>query len=128
VSVLDASVLIAHFNTHDPHHSDATAFLAAHAADDLWIGPLNLAEVLVGPARAGALGKAAAAIEQVGVSEVALPPDGAVRLAELRAATSLKLPDCCVLLTAQQTGTEVVTFDHRLRIAAEELGLQVHPW
>jgi predicted nucleic acid-binding protein len=126
--VLDASVLIAHFNAPDAHHQDATAFLAANATNDLWIGPLNLAEVLVGPARTGDREQVSRAIADIGVREVQLPADAAIRLADLRTTTGLKMPDCCVVLTAQQTGTQVVTFDERLQRAAKNLGLDVHVW
>jgi predicted nucleic acid-binding protein len=126
VSVVDASVLIAHFAAHDAHHAPATAHLASTA--DLWIGPLNLAEVLVAPARGGRLADVAEAVEKIGVEEVPMPPQAAAQLAELRARTGLSLPDCCVLLTAQQTGGAVATFDDRLRRAAVGLGLAAVAW
>lgn len=46
-------------------------------------------------------------------------------LAELRASTGLKLPDCCVLLVARSAGLPVATFDARLADAAKSLGLVV---
>ncbi|GAB7006380.1 hypothetical protein JCM18899A_38530 [Nocardioides sp. AN3] len=126
MSVLDASVLIAHFAAHDEHHATATAHLAS--TTDLWIGPLNLAEVLVAPARAGRLEEVAEAVQQIGVQEVPMPPQAAVQLADIRARTGLKMPDCCVLLTAQQTGGAVATFDDRLRREAANLGLNIVTW
>lgn len=49
--------------------------------------------------------------------------DAAVRLASLRATTRLKLPDCCVVLAAQQHAAAVLTFDGRLAAASERLGV-----
>jgi len=46
-------------------------------------------------------------------------------LAVLRADTNLKLPDCCVLLAAEQTHGAVATFDDRLATAARERGFVV---
>lgn len=127
MSTLDASLLLAHFNSNDYHHVDATDFLAANVDEDHFINPLNLAEVLVGPARAGTLNHVRQAVAALGVVEQPFPVDAATELAELRARTTLKMPDCCVLLTARQTGTPVASFDDRLRRDAQGLGLTVVP-
>ena len=37
--------------------------------------------------------------------------------------TRLKLPDCCVVLAAQQRAAAVLTFDDRLAAACERLGV-----
>jgi len=58
---------------------------------------------------------------------VALPADAASRLAILRVATGLKLPDCCVLMAAQQVAGSVATFDADLARAAGNQGMQVLP-
>ena len=121
--VLDASVLIAHLDASDTHHDAATGLLLDVADEDLVASPLTLAEVLVGPARAGVLDRAEAALRQLSVVPVPLPDDAPVRLATLRAATGLKLPDCCVVLAAEQVGAVVATFDDRLRGVARERGL-----
>ena len=55
------------------------------------------------PARAGTVAATQAALSDLGISEVALPADAAPRLAVLRVTTGLKLPDCCVILAAQQS-------------------------
>ena len=82
--------------------------------------------MLVGPARSGRLDAARQAITEFGVSEIALAADAASRLASLRAETNLKLPDCCVLLAAQDADADgVLTFDDRLERAAEQLGFGV---
>lgn len=78
-----------------------------------------------GSARLGRLAQAAAALDQLRVCAVDLPPDAPLRLAALRAGTKLKLPDCCVLLAADQAGDAVATFDDRLADAARTHGLAV---
>ena len=124
--VLDASVLIAHLDAADRHHEQAEALLLAATEEDLAASPLTLAEVLVAPARAGRLDAAEAALRDLGVDVVALPGDAAPRLAQLRADTGLRLPDCCVLLAARQSDAAVATFDDRQAAAARALGIAVH--
>ena len=123
--VLDASVLIAHLDGADAHHDRATALLLEAADDAFLASPLSLAEVLVGPARAGRLDDALAAMDQLGVGRVDLDQDAPSRLAVLRAGTGLKLPDCCVLLAAQQVQGAVASFDVHFAAAARQHGLEV---
>lgn len=123
--VLDAGVLIAHLDARDAHHEAATALLSGSAGESLAASSLTIAEVLVGPARAGHLDQAITALDQLQVATLRVPENAPVRLALLRAETNLKLPDCCVLLTAEQTGGTVTTFDHRLAAAAADRGLAV---
>lgn len=123
--VLDASVLIAHLDASDAHHERAGALLLDVADEPLGASPLSLAEVLVGPARAGQVDRATAALHQLEVTSVGLDEDAPARLAVLRAGTSLTLPDCCVLLAAEQARGAVATFDDRLATAARERGFVV---
>lgn len=123
--VLDASVLIAHLESTDAHHDRASALLSNLTEPSLAASAISIAEVLVGPARAGRLDRAMAALQQLDVTGVALPQDAPVRLAVLRAATRLKMPHCCVLLAAEQLRGGVVTFDERLAAAASERGFVV---
>lgn len=123
--VADASLLIAHLDRTDAHHRRATALLASLGPAPLAASPLTLAEVLVGPAGAGRLELARSALADLGVADVGLGADAPARLAELRARSGLKLPDCCVLLAAQDVGGDVATFDTRLAGAAREVGLAV---
>jgi len=126
VIVVDASVLIAHLDENDALHERAVDALLASAAQPLACSPITLAEVLVGPARAGQLRDARSAIADLGVTEIALGDGAAARLAALRAETALKMPDCCVLLAANDAQAEaVLTFDVRLARAAEQRRLQV---
>lgn len=124
--VADASVLIGHLDETDAHHDHAVALMLDTAELPLAASPLTVAEVLVGPARAGRLNEALAALRRLGLREVALAIDAGPRLAILRADTKLKLPGCCVLLAAQDAPAHaVVSFDERLTTAARRLGLAV---
>jgi predicted nucleic acid-binding protein len=125
VIVLDASVLIAHLDAYDAHHARADVLLEAPGETALSASRVTLAEVLVGPTRAGKLELAMAALAQLGIEGVGLDADAPVRLAGLRASTGLKTPDCCVLLAAGQVNGQVATFDAPLAAAARTLGLGV---
>lgn len=120
--VLDTSVLIAHLEARDPQHSRADALLAELARHEFGASPLTLAEVLVGPARAGRVDHATAALDELELQSVPLPDNAPLRLALLRAETNLKLPDCAVLLAAEIAGAAVASFDDRLCAAARDRG------
>lgn len=126
---LDAGVLIALFNAKDAHHEAAIKLLdAATRRDDLlYMNPLNQAEVLVGAAQQGNEEIYYEKIVNIGISILASPADAGVWLAQLRARTGLKLPDCAVILTAQQSGSKIATFDYRLAKEARSLGITVLP-
>lgn len=123
--VLDASALIAHLDSSDAHHETVEGLLLSATGETLAASPITLAEVLVGPARAGQLDRARDALETLGVRTVALDADSPARLATMRARTALKLPDCCVLVAAQTLRATVVTFDDRLAAAGRTLDLDV---
>ena len=123
--VLDASVLIAHLDATNAHHDRASALLLDLTDEPVGASPLSLAEVLVGPARAGQPDRASAALHQLNVTSVILHEDAPVRLAVLRAGTRLKMPDCCVLLAAEQVHGAVATFDDCLAAAARKRGFVV---
>jgi predicted nucleic acid-binding protein len=125
VIVLDASVLIAHLGATDVLHDRAIELLIETADEILGANPLTLAEVFVGPAAAGKLETAQSAIRELEVDTIALGDDAAGRLASLRAATRLRLPDCCVLLAAETVGAEIASFDERLLASARDLGMVV---
>ena len=86
---------------------------------------ISLAETLVAPARAGRLEDAREALEKLSVHELAFGHDASPRLASLRAETGLKLPDCCVLLTAEDHHGGVASFDQSLCGRARGLGIPV---
>ena len=123
---LDASFLIAHFSADDAHHERAVQSLEESADDALAVSTVTLAELLVGPVRSGTLKEAIAALAALELSESPLPNDAAVRLARLRAETRLRLPDCCVLLAAEEMSAEAIgTFDQQLSQAAKSRGIRV---
>lgn len=117
--VLDASVLIAYLDGADLQHDRAEMLLAHEIDDDFAANPLTLAEVLVAPARENRVPEVYEALQAVGVNERAFPVDTAAKLAHLRASTGLRMPDCCVLLAAEDAHARVATFDDRLAAAAE---------
>jgi len=122
--VLDASVLIGHLDNNDLHHARAVSLLQATDGQMLGASVITLAETLVAPARVGRLADAQAALSRLDVQELALADEAPPRLARLRADLGVKLPDCCVLLTAQDHGGAVASFDADLIKAARKLGLR----
>lgn len=123
--ILDASVLIAHFDGDDAHNERAKTLLEQFGDDGLAANQLTLAEVLVRPARVGRLDLAQSALDELGVTQVLMGNDAPGRLASLRASTNLKMPDCCTLYAAEQTGSALATFDDRLASAAKVRGVTV---
>lgn len=121
--VLDASVLIAHLDERDAHHERATRMLVESGAEPLGASTITLAETLVAPTRARRLDDVVAALGRLGVTELRLGDGAPARLARLRAEVGCKLPDCCVLLAAQEHGGTVASFDSALIGAARDLGL-----
>lgn len=121
--VLDASVLIAHLDEQDAHHAEASRLLADTGAEPLGASTVSLAETLVAPARSGRLADATSALERLGIAELPLGPQAAARLAQLRADTGRKLPDCAILLAAQEHDGLIASFDGALIGAAAGLEL-----
>ena len=126
--VLDATVLIAVLTPADPHHRAGRELLAQAIADadDLLVNPVTLAEALVFPAREGRVRVAeqAFALAELGVTEIPFPQGAAGDLAMLRAA-GLKMPHCCVLLTAMDRQATLASFDDQLRHAALTHGVRL---
>lgn len=125
--VLDASVLIAHLDDSDQHHPRAQGLLEAISGEPWGASNITLAEALVTPARRGHLLEVETILVGLDVQEVPLGSAAAGRLAEMRAEVGLKLPDCCVLLAAQNNEAALATFDADLLAAAEKLGIGVAP-
>lgn len=123
--VLDASVLIGHFEPADAHHTEATALLRAHATESFGASVITLAEVCAGAARAERAELLQRLLAELQVESLELPADAAPRLGELRATTGLKMPDCCVLYTAVRHAASVATFDEKLAARATDLGVAV---
>jgi predicted nucleic acid-binding protein len=127
VIVLDARVLIGHFEPADAHHADATALLTAHLLDSFAASVITLAEIYTGAARSGQAQaqRLHELLAQLRIEGLDLPAGATLRLGELRAATKLKMPDCCVLYAAEQHGADIATFDDRLAARATDLGITV---
>jgi predicted nucleic acid-binding protein len=125
VIVLDASVLIAHFDHDDTLHTRATEHLLEAADQQFGASSITLAEILVIPTRTGHQAAAHATMRALDLTEIPLPANAATRLAALRVETALKLPDCCVLFAAQDVDGTVLTLDDRLAREAARLGLPV---
>lgn len=125
--VLDASVLIAHLNPADTHHDEATRILLRGDRDALIVHSSTMAEVLVGGARIGRAAEMRADLESMGIELADQDVEEPVRLATLRAATGLKLPDCCVLGTAIRIGARLATFDRVLARVGGARGIVVLP-
>ena len=125
VIVLDASVLIGHFERNDAHHEAATELLLASVDHDFVASVVSLAEIYVGAARRNRIADIEQMVAELRIAASPLPATAARRLSEIRIATALKLPDCCVLYAAEQHGAAVATFDVVLAAAAQRLGLAV---
>lgn len=124
---LDASVLIAHLNPRDVHHQLATGLLADASPGPMLVHTLTLAEVLVGGVRVGRGVLMRDDLRAAGVDVARHDADEALRLAELRATTGLKLPDCCVLHVAAHHRGSLATFDDPLAAAARQRDIVVLP-
>ena len=122
--VLDASVIIAFLNPSDLHHMRAAQVLSEHTAAGLRMHQITLAEVLVDAVRTGRGAQLFDDILSLGVVTHEPGASEPLILAELRATTGLRMPDCCVLAVAQQATLPIATFDDRLARAAQGLGLQ----
>jgi predicted nucleic acid-binding protein len=125
--VLDASVLIAHLNESDRHHAKAGSLLESVSGEPWGASDVTLAEALVTPARLGHLEEVESALVALDVQEVPLGSGAPGRLAEMRAEAGLKLPDCCVLLAAQNNEAALATFDAGLLAAAGQRGIELVP-
>lgn len=125
--VLDAGVLIAHLDPSDAHHETATKILLGGEPGRMLVHTLTLAVVLVGGVRVGRGAAMHDDLLAAGI-EIAEHDDGeALRLAELRAGSRLKMPDCCVLDVAVRYGAALATFDPALATAAARYGVPGQP-
>ena len=125
--VLDASVLIAHLDSSDSFHSQARRLLDEVGPESLGASSITLAEVFVAPVRLNQLDRVQSAIDALEIRELELGEGCSTRLAELRATTGLKMPDCCVIASSESKEWKVATFDRSLARVADGLGFQVLP-
>ena len=115
---LDASVLIAHLHPGDAHHEVATSILLDAAPGSMLVHTVTLAEVLVGAVRVGRGASMRDDVRAAGIDVASHDADEPLRVAELRAVSGLKLPDCCVLDVAIRNHASMATFDVALAAAA----------
>jgi predicted nucleic acid-binding protein len=125
VIVLDASYLIAYRNPDDRHHSQAVTLLESVANQDWIVHSATLAEVLVGAVKVNRGQQLLADLQSLGLVLAPRDPNEALRLAELRVATGLKLPDCFVLHLAIWYQASILSFDHALGRAAQNYKINV---
>ena len=123
--VLDASVLIGYLDANDAHHDRAVALLSREIDEDFGVNLLTLAEVLVAPTRLGKRDTVLGIVDGLGVETLPFPAGSAVMLAEIRAETQLRMPDCCLLLSARDRRARVASFDERILKTARLLGMDV---
>lgn len=122
--ILDASVTIALRSSRDPHAEAARALIVD--AGDLVIHPVTLAETLVAPARVGIAAEVRdRLVDGLGIRVWEPDSDEPLRIAELRAATRVALPDCYVLGLAETAEMPMATFDARLAAEARTRGVAV---
>ncbi|MBF4161764.1 type II toxin-antitoxin system VapC family toxin [Nocardioides acrostichi] len=119
---MDASVLIAFLDDTDVHHEAARAIVMQ--VDDFGVHTINLAETLVHGVRAGRLDEMATAIAAVSIHELPRTDAEPRSLAAVRAATGLRMPDCCALVAAEKYAARLATFDTRLAHAAADRGIE----
>jgi predicted nucleic acid-binding protein len=128
VVVLDASALIALVSSQDAHHNWALEMFRDTASFNLQMSCLTQAEVMVHPTRAGQLEKFQKMVNSIGLQITPIEPEDSASLANLRAKTSLKMPDVAVLRQAMKVNGTVATTDQKLAQAAKDLGFGVfHP-
>lgn len=124
---LDASVLIAHLNPADPHHDAATQVLLAGTPGQMLVHAITMTEVLVGGVRIGRGASMRDDLLSAGIITAPHDDDEPLRLAELRAGTGLKLPDCCVLDVAIHNKAGLATFDSAVATEARKRGVRTSP-
>jgi len=125
VSVLDASALIALLSAEDEHHDAAVAIVEREFESGFMTSALTLAESLVAAVRAGREQDALDIFRPLELHVLPLEEVDAVRIAQTRVTSGLKLPDAVILATAVALGSPIVTFDRMLAGAAARAGIAV---
>lgn len=125
VVVLDASALIALVSSTDPHHQWALKMFRDTASFDLQMTSLSQAEAMVHPARSGKLDKFQKMLTAFGLEVTPIEASDANKLATLRANTTLKMPDACVLHQAMKINGSIATTDSNLARVAKSKGVGV---
>lgn len=123
--VLDAGVLIAHLDRSDPFHRATSGFLEDNEEFEFAANALTVAESLVHPTVAGQAAEFDATLERLRLLRFDIVADDVRAVAEVRAATRLRMPDALVLFTAERHGAEIATTDQGLGRAAQGRGVAV---
>jgi predicted nucleic acid-binding protein len=121
-AAIDAGVLIARLRPDHVFHRAALDALRSQTR--VVMHTVNFAEVLVGLEH-GMWARTRTALEGQGFS---FRDTTAAELAAARVDSRLKMPDACVLAVASAAGSvTVLTFDEKLRSAAQAEGFAVNP-
>lgn len=116
-------MLIAYLNPADAHHEAATEILLAGTPGEMLAHTITVAEVLVGGVRIGQGVSMRDDLRAAGITVAPHDSEEPLRLAELRASSGLKLPDCCVLDVAMRHQARLATFDRALTAVAVKRGV-----
>jgi predicted nucleic acid-binding protein len=125
VVVLDASTVIALYDSKDKNHSWALELFRETISFDLVMPSLTYAEVLVHPIRSRKQKSFEKGIAGLGIRIHGLEASEATCLAQIRAKTNLKMPDAIVLFTALEAKAAIATTDKSLALSARKLSVGV---
>lgn len=123
--IVDASVLVATMNPSDEHHDNARGVIRRSVRQHLVSPSVTLAESAVGAVRRGREDVVRRAWSAFGITMFPRDDEEPLRLARLRATTSLAIPDCCVLDAAIEMHAPLATFDMKLASVAVGMGVSV---
>src|SRR3954451_1760970 len=103
VVVFDSDVLIGFLNRDDAHHPQAVDWMREATAPRTrrWLCAVNLAEILIGPIRAGVEDRVTQMLTQLDIETIPVDAALARRAAAVRSETGLKLPDAFAVATAR---------------------------
>lgn len=125
IVVLDASTVIALYDSKDLNHKWSLQLFRETVAFELVMSSLTYAEALVHPIRSGKQKAFEKGVSGLGIKIQGINPGDAVKLAQIRANTKLKMPDAIVLATALELEAAVATTDKSLASAARKLSVGV---
>lgn len=123
--VVDAGALIALLDKKDKHHRWAFGMFPATLGYGLVMPALTYAEVFVHPTRAGQADTFENNIAGLGLDIRPIFDSDTRGLADIRAESSLKMPDAIVLQLALEEQATLATTDKFLAREAERRGLKV---